>query len=744
MNYLNESMNMLKRWVNFSLSELYVCPDRPDLMCYGSGYNGWGMQAHQKAMAAFTTIATDKNVDYTEMTATREQLLEYSLKMLRFMLESHIEGTYQCLEGEKWGHTWISVLGTERALHAVLKLKPYLTEADNALLKKVMLSEAQWLLDEYDVCAGPEAKNGNNKPESNIWNGAFLYHVAAMYPECENAAAYREKAISFMVNGISVPDDKYSGIKYNGKSVSELYVGNNFYDSYALDHHGYLNVGYMVICISNLAIYYYNCKRMGVPIPEVLYHHAKDLWRLIRMLTDRDGRLLRVGGDTRFRYCYCQDYLLPALMFASEAFDDGEAGILIGRLVHLILVEFTSNGDGSFLSDRCAGLGKVSPTYYTRLESDKAVVLSMLIDWSDLFQKGSGVVEPLRSWLAPSHGACAIKGERRFASWSFYGAEGMTGLCLPKECGNMAEWYNNLAAEIMGSGAVNETEVMTHRETEFDGGFLVTGEVNRISRKFLEEQEVKDKAIARQQLVFAALPDDMTTVILQYAVIPKRTYIQSVKGINYNMPNDVYNGFKRTYFYEDGKIEAEHFGGRENLTDLKSRWINIDNKLGIVTGYDNKTLSLYRPGKRQITIKRPGHQDNLQNSYTEHLSCDVIATDVCLSPKWRNQGDVVLDTSALLFAGCSAEETKKKAHTQSKGIYVENDAFTRSVIVDGNDNYTYAVIYNLENCEKFLSVKGNREIENVVTGEVIGGKVKITAKTAILLRCMSRNSSGVR
>ena len=36
-----------------------------------------------------------------------------------------------------------------------------------------------------------------------------------------------------------------------------------------------------------------------------------------------DGRLLRIGGDSRVRYCYCQDYLLPVLSMAADLWGEG-------------------------------------------------------------------------------------------------------------------------------------------------------------------------------------------------------------------------------------------------------------------------------------------------------------------------------------------------------------------------------------------------------------------------------------
>ena len=62
MDYMKKASQMLAEWVQFALPDLYTCPDRPGLVCYGAGYNGWGMQTHQKALAAFTVAATNPDV----------------------------------------------------------------------------------------------------------------------------------------------------------------------------------------------------------------------------------------------------------------------------------------------------------------------------------------------------------------------------------------------------------------------------------------------------------------------------------------------------------------------------------------------------------------------------------------------------------------------------------------------------------------------------------------------------------
>ena len=69
--------------------------------------------------------------------------------MLRFSLESHIAGSFHCTDGTRWGHTWISSLGVERMMHGVEALWPYLSAADHRLLRQMLISESDWLLDHY-------------------------------------------------------------------------------------------------------------------------------------------------------------------------------------------------------------------------------------------------------------------------------------------------------------------------------------------------------------------------------------------------------------------------------------------------------------------------------------------------------------------------------------------------------------------------------------------------------------------
>ncbi|MBP8954095.1 MAG: hypothetical protein KBI47_16995, partial [Armatimonadetes bacterium] len=110
---------VLQPWAKFARTYWWDDPARPDLGCFGSGYDSWGVQTNQKFVGAFGVLAADPGLDEAKAGVSREEILDRCLKALRFSIESHITGSHHCGDGRKWGHTWISVLGVERMMHGV-------------------------------------------------------------------------------------------------------------------------------------------------------------------------------------------------------------------------------------------------------------------------------------------------------------------------------------------------------------------------------------------------------------------------------------------------------------------------------------------------------------------------------------------------------------------------------------------------------------------------------------------------
>lgn len=721
-NVLNATgyIRCLGKWVKASERFLYTPPERPDLECYGTGYDNWGVQTNQKAFATFAVLAGRPDSELMKLGLSHEYMLEHSLKLLRFSLESHIAGSFKCTDGKKWGNTWISALGIERMMHGVEAIEGHLNANDRELLKNILISESEWLLNNYDIVASP-IDNGKNKPESNLWNGALLHRTAMLYPDLPHAEEYKEKGIRFLINSNSVPSDESSDMIVDGKPVKDRFVGANFFETYALNHHGYLNVGYMVICLSNIAMLHFSYKRKNMKPPEALYQHAWDLWKLIKTCTFPDGRLLRIGGDTRARYCYCQDYAIPMWLFIKDHYGDTDCVEFEKQWFKTAASEMRSNKDGSFLYGRLSYLEKISPLYYTRLESDRAVTFSMAVQWKDLCKrKTANNVPVFEQWHDEFHGACLVRSPKRIASWTWIGAiTPLGGLCLPPDRSDMAEWYDNLLGRITGTGEKNFSLVTSHKEQMFKGGFLTYG-VSEV-RSEVQLESKPDETAAIQKSVFAALPDDTTVVGMHCAKTVNRTFFRNVKGLTLMMPNDIFNRKYRTYHTEGETLKLKGLSTKKEVLKTNSRWINIDDCLSVIGLYGADSMYISRPGERQIGLRHKPFAGGM-------LYADEICYPCINQTRSYDAGQIIMDIAFLVQSGVSAKDT---AASSSSHYSIGDKRYPdlRAAMIAGADGQSYLLLanfgeadiaagwtLNLKDYKELNSLKDSNTIKNSSNG----------------------------
>ena len=707
---------LLKDWVAFSQKHLYYCPERKDLICYGAGEHGhWGVQTHQKAFSAFAILATAKEIDLSNFVITREALIEQALGMLRFTLQTHLEGDFVCTDGKKWGHNWIYALGIERMFHGIEAIEKYLTEDDKNLLKKVMISESDFLLEELEIVAGPIDAEGRNKPESNIWNGAILYRTAALYPDAPNKELYLEKAKRFFANGISIESDVNSDEIVDGVRIGDICVGANMFNTYACNHHSYLNLPYTVICLSNIAMLHFFLKGKGIKPDNMIYHHMKEQWDLIYSTTFADGRLWRIGGDIRVRYSYCQDYALPVWALIEDKYGQDLSGFFDGWL-EILETETKANGDGSFLSERFGYFENLSPVYYTRVESDRANAISMILYWYEKFAiLGESTNEAIKNWSDEYHGAAFDSHGNRRVSFVWRAAEKPQGLLVPADDSSFAEWRYNLSARILGVGEVNEDNVQNKNVSTFDGGFITYGVTQSYSDLFKAEGQ-KYEIMAEKFMAFAALPDERTVLCLQYLKTLNRTFVREVFGTYWNVPNDVFNGFTRTAFSQNGEFSLEGGGrNKEFKTISLGEFINFDNKIGLVS---KSPLTLVRRAGRQVIIKNSKGADR-STLYVEEI-CAPFSNEC----KWLDRGTVVVDTAFAMNIG-----SKQDTCDLHRKFFVKDTDAIRTVGVTGADNKTYVMFANISESEQQIDAVGF----DMATDERVTN-LKLSPNQAVLLR----------
>ncbi len=708
---LERSREMLAQWAAYAENFWYDLPDRSELGCFGTGYNSWGVQTNQKYIGAVGAMAVDASCRDAIIGGglTPEHLLKRALAALRYEIATHHVGHLNRTDGSRWGHTWISGLGIERMAHAVDALWPHMSMEDRRGFLEVLASEANWLLNEYTIGACLWQEQGPNRPESNLWNGAILLRAAMMMPGDSRAPAWTEKAHAFFLNSISVPVDADSNEQFLGRPLSQWHIGANFFPNYALDHHAYLNVGYMVICLSNVAMMHYAYALRGRLAPPAVYHHAHDLWKLVRSLVFADGRLLRIGGDSRIRYCYCQDYLLPTLVFAADHFADPIAPHLEAGQVNLLRTEQRRNGPGSFLKNRLAPLVDISTYYFSRLEADKAVCLAMQLYWRTLrpeipAPRKLAAADVLRSqalqWQEPRHGAIMVRQPTRVASVSWRACEGPQVLCLPPDDGSQAEWSENLAGRVTPQGELRKGDdqrpmhpLLRATQQPFDGGFVTCGTTFDGAWINLAEG-YRTRNLVRHHLAAAALPDGHSLMRLELArLAPQRAFFRDRRGFKINVPCDIFNGSRRKLYTATGsRTLRPRLDGRETLTSLASGHFNIDDRIAGIVIYGDQTFHLYRPGCRR---------GGLGGS----IYYDEICLQATLDQFEASAGEILLDNGSVVMASIDHETTAAMAEAACFGSVqctaasaAEEDKLMaqdcRAAWCRGVDGHTYLLVAN--------------------------------------------------
>jgi hypothetical protein len=474
-----------------------------------------------------------------------------------------------------------------------------------------------------------------------------------------------------------------------GKPVAERYVGANFFPNYALDHHGYLNVGYMVICVSNAAMLHFDMRQAGLPEPETLMHHQADLWQNLRRMIFGNGRLARIGGDSRVRYAYCQEYLLPALLFAADALGDAHAVGLTARQLALIEQEMAAGDDGTFYGCRMGAMRDTNPHYFTRLESDRAVALSMLINYLPLVtlpaaREGDFESSIAGGWCEQEHGAVMHRTRSRLASFAWR-ARGLTqGLCLtPGDATaiHMAEWACNLApvARFLGDegdDAGTHRRLLRYYIETFEGGFATCGAVMEgVDIRVDEGARCTDQAVTH--LAFAALPDGRTCVGLQLVVAAEDRlgYLVELKGLHLNIANDCFNDFRRTLRGTSG----EHILSAPPVPDethaLGSTWLAVDDVLGVAVLYGSQSLLVDRS-----TLRRGGRYRS--------LFVEEVCSSVFRGIRPTQPGEVLVDVGFAVLTGATAEVM---AGLHGGPLDAEGD-LVRGLWVEGADGRRYEVL----------------------------------------------------
>jgi hypothetical protein len=197
---------------------------------------------------------------------------------------------------------------------------------------------------------------------------------------------------------------------------------------------------------------------------------------------------------------------------------------------------------------------------------------------------------------------------------------------------------------------------------------------------------------ATHQIAFAALPDNHTVIGLQHCRMNDyRGYVAQIKGMQFNLPNDLYNEYIRELITDAGKSTFTSPPLKEECISLSEKWANIENRIGLVGLYGAENLSIHRHPKRRA--------GSLQSLFVEEICYPGI-----IETKQFEANEMILDAGWAAISSVDTDATKYFYTAQQKELLGSDYENVRAVQIEALNKKIYYLIANFGEVEISIPV----------------------------------------
>jgi len=596
----------------------------------------------------------------------RERLRQRASATIAYMTASHRTGDGHCEQGGRWGLEWQSSWWTSRMALGAALLGDGLASVIRSCVERVVIAEAGRQLSRTP----PSGLARDTKAEENAWDCEVLGAALALYPLDARALLWRDKLSEFAMNSLSTATDQHDDRLVDGKPVREWNCSVNLHPALQIENHGAYHFCYIASPLHSLTWTIYALLSAGQQPAQALDHNFRALWESC-LHSVLDNRFAYISGQDWARYTYGTYFMQPVLALLHGRDGDARALFVEQRRLDRLREEQRANDDGSFFGGRVTHGVMTGQSLKYETDCYANVALAYLLH--DHFRPQ---VEP----LAPADFFAGI-GRRQIShetltasarapdcfisfSWSTLYTPDPLVLFVPNGCDDDVEWSpGNLVGRVQPFAKFGEP-LYVQSMLETPGGFHVQGGQQLLDRdkSWLLDREIElDADVERRRVGIRC------TVRTR-----RKAWMRLCEGISLFLPNDLFNGNTRALYSDTGLTELNkpaplapptgrvrriwakvrrELGRDETLRRCGERWVNIDDRIGII-------LRTATPG---LWVS-----EGPANSGPDSLFCHRI-----VAPRTRrwfraSAGETLLDTHILVMAG-TADETRAAAEALDRG-----------------------------------------------------------------------------
>ncbi|MDE0301350.1 MAG: SUMF1/EgtB/PvdO family nonheme iron enzyme [Candidatus Poribacteria bacterium] len=683
----------------------------PNLGYFGTGAHDHNqMRSHANFIFVCALLYADENYDSSVSRIDRDWLLTQARAALRFLTDTHVTGDRVCVDGRKWGKQpiqWLAPWVMSKALAGARLIWDELTEVERVSIQRMVVQEANYQLKQRAL----SRVYGDSHAEFNAINSEVLAWAASLYPTHANADAWLLKAQEQFMNTLSVAQDRQNAAIVDGKPVSEWVYTTNVHPDFTLEGHGGYQFDYIAVPLHSLAWAYYAFVSNGQPVPQSLFHNLLNVWNAAKRTHLYSGRFAYPQGKDWARHVYGPYFIVPVLVLLQNEFGESDARFVEQLRFGAFQWEQQQNSRGSVFGRRFGYERKGWPVIY---ETDCYANLGLAYL---LHQYGPSIhAESAHDFQERVTGNfhsrfCRFlyaRNNKVFVSfsWKHLTRNYPMALFVPGD-DYMVEWAD---ANLMGTLRVENADMSrtTARQKNrlIEDGFVTTGHIQegRLGGTFGVDHYVS----------FTALPRNSMAVLIELLVAKKTIRVAEQSGLSYYLPNDIFNDGSRLVNWErdNARLRGARGVGTSPVV-MDSSWVNIDNKLGIISVPDN--------GRFQFSA---GNRSIWNGQISERI--DYVPTSV---RRIYNRDDVIRAQAYFFYSG-NARSTRKMARTEVQWLSADESLVKAVAFIDGRSNRLIAANFGRTSVDTTIRLQSGERLEvripglsTVILDEVAGSEI---------------------
>ena len=487
-------------------------------------------------------------------------------------------------------HVWESSLWAMSLAYASFFLDDLLGEEQKKRIYNMIKAECDYEL-QRDI---PTGYAGDTKAEENGWETNILACALGLYPDDPLAPQWFDRLRQFAINCYSHVDDATDPTivdpDYDQKTVQDFYIGNNLYEDYTLQNHGYFHTSYQNVVMqelgeSHLALHLFQGDNPRWKTNALMHNNQAVMDEVLCRLALADGELAMPNGNDWSMFLYDQ---ITSYSTAACFLRDPDALMLENLAYKNIKARQRTTDDGSWLLNSDIGPRRMGVEGHrvmmTYLMHELASTADMRpTDWADFRQS-----QQQAHWFATQN-IIRASSPARFSVFSWSGGlksytgyitsntPGKNKIIVPYKAhntGNILGWYT------VSGQPTDATPVVDGRYVLKGNSYTMNG-ILRTNGNSLENH-----------FSLYSTPGN-AFIYMDYVAGLTGGLITEEKGGLMAVSTDPFTRPQRTLYHSTGRTQSD---GSRNVV-FEGNWVNIDNEVGIVRAEAGKSVAF---GDREL------------------------------------------------------------------------------------------------------------------------------------------------